>query len=488
MTPSQTKLKTWRENPAQFVNEVFGVEPDAWQLDVLSKFPSMDPEYQRMSMQACAGPGKSAVLAWCGWNFLSCYGSRGDHPKGAAVSTTHTNLMDNLWPEFSKWQGRNEFLRSAFTWTKERIFANDHKETWFLSARSFSKTADEQEQGRTLSGLHGGFVLSLIDESGDIPLAVAKAADQALSTGPKFGKILQAGNPTSLTGMLYAAATTLRHLWYIVRITGDPDDPKRSPRIDIDWAREQIKLYGRDNPWVMAYILGLFPPDSINTLLGPDLVAEAMGRHLREDAYSYSQKRLGIDVARFGDDRTVIFPRQGLAAFRFIVMRNMRNPDIAARVARGRMKWGEKGTTDIQEFVDGTGGFGGGVVDCLRQFGYSPQEIHFSSKAIDERYSNKRAEMWFLMSEWVKRGGALPSDPQLARELTAPTYSLQNGKLLLEPKEQIKKRLGFSPDIADALALTFALPDMPAQSQFPGVPSQGGKMLHDYDPFEEKRL
>src|SRR5574338_1652203 len=104
-------------------------------------------------------------------------------------------------------------------------------------------------------------------------------------------------------------------MWHTIRITGYPDDHNRSPRIDIDWAREQIKLYGRDNPWVMAYILGKFPPSSINTLLGPDEVAESIGRHLTEDKYGFAQKRIGVDVSRFGDDRTIIFPRQGLSAF-----------------------------------------------------------------------------------------------------------------------------------------------------------------------------
>jgi phage terminase large subunit len=475
------QLKRYRDNPATFVHEELKVEKiDDWQLEVLKAFPSTDLDKQRISMQACAGPGKTAVEAWCGWNFLACYGDKDDHPKGAAVSITGDNLADNLWPEFSKWQERSEYLRREFTWTKSRIFCNDHPSTWFLAARSFSKTANAEEQGRTLSGLHSKYVLALIDESGDIPPAVAKAAEQALSTKPKFGKVLQAGNPTSLSGMLYAAAGPLRHLWYIIRITGDPDDPRRSPRIDIDWAREQIATYGRDNPWVMSFILGLFPPGSVNQLISVDVAEEALTRHLQPDAYNFSQKRLGIDVARFGDDRTVIFPRQGLASFNPVILRNMRNPDIAARVSLAKNKWGAE-----MEFVDGTAGFGGGVVDSLMQAGYTPQEIHFSGKAVDPRYYNKRAEMWFSMAEWLKRG-SIPNLPELVRELTAPTYSFKDGKFLLEPKEMIKKRLGFSPDIADALGLTFALPDMPASPEslgFKGVKDQ--KILSDYDPFAD---
>jgi phage terminase large subunit len=481
MNSAQRKIKAWRESPAKFVWDNFQVDPDPWQLKVLDAFADPDPHKSRISMQACAGPGKSAVLAWCGWNFLLCYGSRGNHPKGAAVSVTADNLKDNLWAELSKWQDRSEVLKSAFQWTKERIFAKDHPATWFLSARSFSKTANADEQGRTLSGLHSEYVLALIDESGDIPLAVAKAAEQALSTRPSFGKILQAGNPTSLDGILYAAATQLSHLWYIIRITGDPDDPERSSRIDATWAAEQIKTYGRDNPWVMAYILGLFPPSSINTLLGPDEVAASMRRNPSSDTYTHTQKRLGVDVARFGDDRTIIFPRQGLMAFKPIEMRNARTPDIAARVANLKASWGSE-----MEMVDDTGGYGAGVIDSMLQAGHSPYAVNFAGKAMDPRYLNKRAEMWFLLAEWVKRGGALPNDPDLAKELVTPTYTFQGGKFKLEEKAQIKERLGFSPDKADALALTFALPDMPGAHPILG--QKKGKMLADYDPFSPERL
>lgn len=476
---AQSQIKIWREDPIQYVRENFQTEPDAWQRKALEVFPSQEPEKMRISLQACAGPGKSAVLAWCGWNFLSCYGDKGEHPKSAAVSITGDNLADNLWPEFAKWQDRSPFLKTAFTWTKTRIFANDHPETWFISARSWSKTANAEEIGRTLSGLHSKYVLVLIDESGDIPLAILRAAEQSLSNCI-FGKIMQAGNPTSHDGILYAAATTLRHLWYIIRITGDPDDPDRSPRIDANWARQQIKLYGRDNPWVMALILGLFPPSSINTLLGPDEVTEAMHRHLSSDKYDFSQKRLGVDVARFGDDRTVIFPRQGLAAFKPVEMRGARSNEIAARVAAGIVKFGSE-----FEAVDGTGGYGSGVIDALMQSGYSPLEVHFSGKPIDSRYFNKRAEMWFEMSRWVKRGGALPNIPQLSRELTAPTYTFKDGKFLLESKEQIKKRLGFSPDMADALGLTFSLPEMPRSNP---LIQEKSKLLSDFDPFDPARL
>jgi phage terminase large subunit len=483
--PAHQRIRAWRENPCRFVYENFQVTPDKWQEDALLAFASPDEDKKRIAMKACAGPGKSAVLAWCGWNFLSCYGDAKEHPKGACVSVTATNLADNLWPEFSKWQARSPFLRRTFEWTKSRISHVDYKETWFLAARSFSRKANAEEQGRTLSGLHSKYVLGLVDEGGDIPPAVMKAGEQALSTGPKFGKLMTAGNPTSHDGILYAASERLRHLWHVITITGDPDDPKRSPRIDIDWAREQIKTYGREDPWVMSFILGIFPKGSVNSLLSVDEVEEAMARHYKIEQYGWSQKRLGIDVAAEGDDRTVIFPRQGLASFRPVIMRTQRGPDIAARVASAKAKWGSE-----VEFFDDTGGWAKSAIDFYLQAGHTPMAINFAGSAIDPRFFNKRAEMWFGMAEWVRKGGALPSVPEIVAELTTPKYYLKNGKFIIEPKDLVKKRLKRSPDLADALALTFAHADQPAASSIQGLiqSAKAGKVEADYDPFAEGRL
>lgn len=471
------RIKEWRANPCKFVEDNFKVVPDIWQEQALMAFADKDQKRLRISLQACAGPGKSTVLSWIGLNFLSCYGEPGEHPKGAAVSITEDNLRDNLWSELSKWLNKSRVLSMMLTWTASRIYANEHPETWFLSAKSFPKSADKEALGKTLSGIHSKYVLFLIDESGAIPVEVGKAAEQALSTC-HFGRILQAGNPISLDGLLYAASKS--EYWKVIRITGDPDDPHRSNRIDINWAAEQIARYGRNDPWVKAYILGQFPDSSINTLLSITEVEDAMGKHLTEDKYSFSQKRLGIDVARFGLDSTIIFPRQGLAAFKYAEMRGARSDEIAARVMMAKRKWKSE-----MEFVDGTGGFGSGVIDSLRQAGQTPHEVHFSSRAIDERYYNKRAEMWMEMADWVKRGAALPDCQILKKELLAPTYTFRSGKFILESKEQIKSRLGYSPDRADALALTFAMPDMPAMTPELAM-SMGKNYRSDYDPFSEK--
>lgn len=472
------RVRLWRHDPVQFVVDVFGVQPDEWQRDALQAIGGDYNPKRRLCLKACTGPGKSAALAWIGWHRLTCFAGKGEHPKGAALSITADNLKDNLWAELSKWQSRSRFLRSAFTWTKEKIYANDHPETWFLSARSFAKDANAEAIGRALSGLHSQFPFVLLDETGDMPTAVGRAAQQIFTGMPTDALLAQAGNPTSSDGLLYASC--IDGTWFVITITADPDDPKRTPRVSVEHAREMIATYGRDNPWVMATILGLFPPAGFNALLGIEDVKAAMDRHYVESDYDFAARILGVDVAREGDDSSVIFPRQGIVSFKPQVLRNVKSLEGAGTVAR---KWGEWGADAC--FVDNTGGFGGGWIDQLNNLGRNAIPIHFAGKANDARYANKRAEMWFLMAEWIKNGGALPPIPELIAELTTPTYSFKGDQFLIEPKEDIKARLGRSPDLADALALTFAQPVVAGyRGPHPELMARNeGRAVTEYDPF-----
>jgi hypothetical protein len=482
MSPSAqaaaARLQAWRASPARFVSECLAVEPDAWQRDALDLVAR--DGVTRLCLKACAGPGKSALLAWLGWWWLSTHGSRTEHPKGIALSITEDNLKTNLWPELSKWQQRSAFLKATFTWQSERIFCNDAPTTWFLAARSFAKSANPDEQGRVLSGLHSEFPLVLIDESGDIHPSIGRAAEQAMG-GAHAGLIAQAGNPTSQKGLLYDSAVKSRDKWQVVTITADPDDPKRTPRVAVDWAREQVEKYGRENPWLQAYVLGQFPTTALNSLLSAAQVEAAIGRHYRADEYEHQAKIIAADVARFGDDRTVIFKRQGLAAFPPQILRGARSEQIAGTIAQHVVDWRPDAI-----FVDGSGGYGAGTVDALRLGRVTAEEVHGSGAPIDARFFNKRAECWWLMAEWIKAGGALPPDcPEIVAELTEPTYYLQNGKLRVEEKEQIKKRLGRSPDLADSLAYSFARPVFPARKpEHRGLWYQPQNQSHDWDPYK----
>lgn len=486
---AKEKIRRWRESPASFVVENFGVEPDEWQLDAMEALGGSYNPRRRVCMKACTGPGKSAMLAWMGWHRLSCFGERGEHPKGAALSITRDNLKDNLWSELSKWQKRSEFLTSQFTWNNEKIYLNDHPETWFLSARSFAKDADAEAVGRALSGLHSRFPFILLDETGDMPVAVGRASEQIFTGSPVDAAIIQAGNPTSVSGLLYNVCTNLRESWVIITITADPDDPKRTPRVDIELAREQIKLYGRDNPWVMATILGLFPPGGFNTLVSLEQIEASMNRHYRTDQYDFAAKILGVDVARQGDDPSIIAPRQGLVGFKPKVLRNLRSTELAGQVSIAEDNWSADGV-----IVDGTGGWGAGVIDAGHQTGRVWLDCQFAGKPFSPKYANKRAENSFLFAEWIIKGGALPYLPELIREATAITYTFHGDKFIIEPKEIIKKRVGHSTDYWDAYSNTFAFPIHKKQygiiakpnldyNPIANVGSEQGRTVFEYNPL-----
>ena len=447
-----TTFERWRDHPEAMVREEFGVEPDAWQLEALQVFPHNN----RLAMKACKGPGKTAILAWLILNFMTTR----PNPKIGATSITGDNLSTNLWPEIALWMGKSEFCRSTFRWTKTRVEHKAHGSTWFAVARTWPKSGNAEEQANALAGLHGDYCMFVLDESGGIPQAVMVTAEAVLASGIET-KVIQAGNPTHTTGPLYRACTVDRALWYVITITGDPDDPKRSPRIKLEWAREQIASYGRDNPWVMVNVLGQFPPSSINALLGVEEVEAAMKRAPREDVYVWAQKRLGVDVARFGDDRTVIFPRQGLMSWKPVIMRNARTTDIAARVMLAENRFGNGG--EVLTFVDDTGHWGHGVIDNLIAAGRTPIGLNYSGKAIDPRYKNRRVEFWLKGAEAIRAGAALPMLPEMVPELTEPTYTFVNGVFVLEEKDQVKARIGKSPDLADAYMQTYALEEMPGE-------------------------
>lgn len=477
---AETTIRRWRVDPVAFVRDNFKIEPDDWQVEALMQ--TVQPGPQKVSLQACAGPGKSAVLAWIGWHFLATQGNppANDFPKGFAVAVSGDNLSANLWPEFHKWRLSSAYLLDQFEASSERLWQKDHKDNWFLAARTWPRTASPDEQGRTLSGLHGGYVLALIDESGSIPPAVAKAAEQALSTGPKYGVIVQAGNPLSREGMLFAA--TRSPSWKVIRITGDPDDPKRSKRIDIDWARTAIAEapLGRDDPWVQAYILGQFPANAINSLLTVDEVEASMARHPRDADLVGLPQVWGIDVALEGLDRSVLVRRKGVCMWMPHVWRGIDGIQGAAELARLHAEH-----KPAAMFVDNSGGFGSSWIDQLKQLGHRPIPVVFGSGATEpHKFGNKRSEMWWRMAEWVRTGGALPDCPELVHELTVPTYTHKGDRLYIEEKKDIKRRLGRSPDIADALAMTFAahvaVPDPPKE----WLPALGGHRQDRRNPFD----
>ena len=216
-----------------------------------------------------------------------------------------------------------------------------------------------------------------------------------------------------------------------------------------------------------------FNASSDDVLIPLTLVAEAMNRNPREYEFQGAPLVLGVDVARFGDDASVLFFRRGIMAEKPIILRKLDNMELADRIAAECTK-----RRPAAVFIDAGGG--AGVIDRLRQLGFPVSEVPFGSKPCrSNRFLNRRMEMWQGMADWIKSGGSLPPDEILKAELAAPTYFFNPaGLLCLEKKEDIKERLMRSPDRADALALTFAAP-VANNVQFDAMPAQ----RKPYDPL-----
>lgn len=217
-----------------------------------------------------------------------------------------------------------------------------------------------------------------------------------------------------------------------------------------------------------------FSAASDSCLLTIDQVSDACKKVLRQDDIAMAPRVIGVDVARFGDDRSVIQQRQGLQAFDPIVMRGIDNMTLASRVANVIDHWKADAV-----FIDA--GRGEGVIDRLRQLGYSVVEVNFGGKPANDHYANKRSEMWDGMAQWIRSGGAIPNHPELKTDLCVPTYEFDRaGRMILESKDHIKERGLSSPDIADALALTFAYPVKP---QVSAAPMARPRHEVEYDPM-----
>jgi hypothetical protein len=191
-----------------------------------------------------------------------------------------------------------------------------------------------------------------------------------------------------------------------------------------------------------------------DTLIPIDDARAAASRVLEDKQFYFAPRIMGVDVAWQGGDRSVIMCRQGLQAYEPTIRHGVPEKTFAGVVAKVCDDWRPHAI-----FIDTTGGYGGEVLSRLQEKGYPAEAVVFSWKASDERFLNLRAEMWFKLAEWIKQG-SIPNDASLIAELCAPTYDNDNAanRFKLESKADIKERIGVSPDIADALCLTWASP------------------------------
>lgn len=449
--PAIQKIIEWRQDCTRFAVEALNMTPDPWQKEIFDAYSGLTTTKKRYALKACKAPGKTATEAVTGLHFLALH----PFPKVVCTAITGDNLRDNLWAEFRKWMRQSKWIDKAFLWTKERIICREHPEEWWISARKWSKDADPEQQANALAGIHAEYVYFILDEAGGIPDAVAAAAEGGLATG-YLTKLLIGGNPTHAAGPLYRACTSERDLWWVKEITGDPDDPNRAPRVNKQWAEEQIHKYGRKSPYVMVNVLGQFPSGATDCVLAIDWIEDALTRY--GCPCPLSPRVLGVDVARYGTDLTVVTSRLGQRVDTVWEWSGESTQVTALRIKEifFDLEYDEVRVDDV--------GVGGGVTDRLEEEGVNVIPVNVGESPIDdeEAHINLRSELYADLQTVFIDGHI-----QLCPEMRENTTLIQEGTTLkvefndknkrrIEPKTNFKKRTGRSPNYLDSLMLAFA--------------------------------
>ena len=316
----------------------------------------------------------------------------------------------------------------------------------------------------------------VVDEVADVkPNVWGEILRPAISDRKGWALFIGTPKGVNLFSELYQTAVDQPEEWFSGLYRADETNLPWLPPEELESCRATMP----PNAYRQEYLCD-FGAASDNALITIDQVSAAVARNasVKEVDQRGLPVILGVDVARFGSDRTVIFRRQGLACYPPVVLQGEDNMAVAGRLASLMAEHNPEAV-----FIDVGGGQG--IIDRLRQLGHRVTEVNFGSKADDPLYANKRAEMWDRVRQWLDAGGALPlSLPDLKTDLCAPTYKYDAAnRLLLEAKDDLKKRGLRSPDLADALALTFAYPVAMRRA---GIGADSPAFaIHDFDPFQE---
>ncbi|MEC9347339.1 MAG: terminase [Pseudomonadota bacterium] len=456
-TALEKRLHVFRHDPLGFVRWAFpwGVAgtplhrasgPERWQSEILEaigrrsrRLDGGDREPVLVAVASGHGVGKSALVAWLViWALATAADTR-----GVVTANTESQLKTKTWAELAKWH-RMSRTRRLFRLTAGALQAADQGRArgWRIDMVPWSLNQTE-----AFAGLHnqGRRVLLVFDEASAIPDPVWEVSEGSLTD--RDTEIIWAvfGNPTQTTGRFRECFGRRRHRWLTRQV-----DSRVSRLTSHRQIERWIADYGEDSDFVRVRVKGEFPRTGSRQFISPGLVEGARGRMVEPERNA--PRVMGVDVARFGDDQSVILVRRaGLIEGEIERFRGLDLMALAGHVA-ARIR----ATEPDAVFVDGAG-VGGGVVDRLRQLGLRVHDVNGGEAARKPRdYANRRAEMWDRMRQWLKEGH-LPEDPALVIDLVGPEYGFDNrGRILLERKEDMKRRGLASPDAADALALTFA--------------------------------
>lgn len=431
-------------------------------------------EAVRVAVSSGHGIGKSAVTAWlCLWIM-----STRPNARGVVTASTQPQLESKTWAQIAAWTKRcmtRNWWDISTGRGSMKMVNKERPESW----NCYAQTA-RAENAEAFAGLHAAdsSPFYLVDEASGVPDAIHEVMQGGLTDGEPF--LLAFGNPTRNTGFFHAAFHTQRHRWTTYQI-----DSRDVAITNKDQIQQWVDDFGGDSDFVKVRVRGIFPSASSLQFIGRDLVDAAASRDL-PDARGESVI-VSVDVARFGSDESVIFTRQGRDARTWppTRLRQVDTMTLASRVAE-HVNFLRHAGKHVLIAVDG-GGVGGGVIDRLRSLGFDVDEVQFGSRAYDsKKYANRRAEIWGLMKDWLA-GGAIASDEELAMDLTGVEYGFTPAdQIQLERKESMKARGLSSPDIADALAIGFAVnPPIPDMSGVEGTGNSDRDRMAvlNFDPF-----
>ena len=428
----------YHPDPVLFVKEVLGVDPDPWQEKFLMAIARGD---RKISVRSGHGVGKSTASSWAMlWYFMTR-----SPVKVVVTAPTSSQLYDAMFAELKRWINTMPLpLQGLLTVKQERIEFNAAPTEMFISART-----SRAEQPEALQGIHSDNVMLVADEASGVPEQVFEAAAGSMSGHNAVTLLL--GNPVRSSGFFYDTHTRLADEWTTFQVSC-----KDSPRVSDEYIQEMATLYGEDSNVYRIRVLGEFPKGDDDTVIPMDLLEQAVHRDVAPSLHAPIV--WGLDVARFGSDRSALCKRQGNAVIEPI--KTWKNLDLMQLTGAVVAEYQALGPSQQpREILVDSIGLGAGVVDRLRELGLPARGINVAeSPAMGGTYRNLKAELWYRAKAWLEaRDCTLVRDDVLIAELATVRYSFtSNGKVQIEGKDEIRKRGLPSPDKADAFVLTFA--------------------------------
>ncbi len=443
---TEVRYPEYRDDPAGFVENVLGAagKPYSTQRDMLNTVASS----RRVSVVGANGCGKGWALA----RLILWWVETRAQAKVVVLSSTQRQVREVLWQELAA-------VRDA---VGDALSGKLTQGRYFISPERFA-IGFATNNPDNIHGFHSPELLLIVDEAH----AVRESHfDAALRLNPV--KTLLAGNAFSTSGTFYESHHGKRHQYQHMRISAyetpnlTGEEPARPGLINAEDIADRALHWGEDHPKFIAAVYAEFPDVLEDSLVGRAAVEDAM----RDDAPSgegapteeddaREPLYVGVDVARFGDDKSVLCARRGqsvVAIKSFGRVDTMRVAGETALMAR------ELGAEAI--FVD-EDGVGAGVADRLRELDAPVHGVQFGRKAMHPtRFRNLRSEIFWEVRRLINdRLIALPDDEELAAQLLALRYDVSSsGQVQMESKRELRKKKLSSPDRADALALAFMTP------------------------------